>query len=251
MGWCTKHRKTGEFVRSARPDLRAWAIGILCLAVAACASSGPSMGGGVEFVKPAPGGFPIPDSTSSVTPTDLRIAPLDLLEIKVFGVADMSGEYQVDPDGRIKFPLVGAVDAAGISIFDLSSRLEARLGEKALQNPDVNVRIKEAYARELTVEGAVRKPGLFPVKGELTLIQAVAMAEGPNDTANTNRVVVFRTIEGKRMAASFDLTKIRKGEANDPQVYGNDVIVVDGSEMKENYREFLRSVPLLTIFALY
>jgi len=127
----------------------------------------------------------------------------------------------------------------------------ARLGETTLQNPDVNVRIKEAYARELTVEGAVRKPGLFPVKGELTLIQAVAMAEGPNDTANTNRVVVFRTIEGKRMAASFDLTKIRKGEASDPQVYGNDVIVVDGSEMKENYREFLRSVPLLTIFALY
>ena len=84
-----------------------------------------------------------------------------------------------------------------------------------------------------------------------TLLQAIALSGGPSDNANTRRVVVFRQIEGKRHAAGFDLKEIRQGNAEDPIVYANDIIVVDGSEARRTYGEFLRSVPLLALFFIY
>lgn len=190
----------------------------------------------------------VPDAPLQLAREKLTIAPLDILEIKVFGVPDLEGEYQVDPEGRIKFPLVGIVDAKDSSAFDLAGLLERRLGEGFLQNPQVTVRISEASGEQVTVEGAVAKPGMYPVRGKVSLIQAIALSGGPTRAADPNRVVIFRTIEGKRMAAAFDLQKIRAGEAEDPRVYGNDVIVIDGSELREGFDEFLRTIPLLGLF---
>jgi polysaccharide export outer membrane protein len=82
----------------------------------------------------------------------------------------------------------------------------------------------------------------------MTLIQAVALARGTTQDANARRVAVFRTIDGKRQAAAFDLTAIRRGEAPDPQIYPGDIIVVDGSRIKEVQRQVLQSIPLLAIF---
>jgi len=181
---------------------------------------------------------------------NLLIGPADLLEVSVFGVPELDGRYQVDYLGRIKMPLVGEVNAMGLSTYELSDLLEQKLGETYLQDPDVNIVVAESMdsGREITVEGSVAKPGLYPVDTELTLLQAIALAGGPSDTANPSRVVVFRTIDGERTAAGFDLLKIREGVAEDPQVFSNDIIVMDGSEARRNYREFLRSIPLLALF---
>lgn len=100
----------------------------------------------------------------------------------------------------------------------------------------------------VTVDGAVRDGGSFPVAGPTSLIRAIAMAKGTTEDANARRVAVFRTIGGKRQAAAFDLTSIRRGEAADPEIFPGDIIVVDGSKVKAVQKQILQSIPLLAIF---
>ena len=193
----------------------------------------------------------VPDSTSVVQSGDVRIGAMDVLEISIFGAQELNNSYQVDFEGILKMPLIGSFDARGFTAAELATNLEDRFKEKYLQDPNVTVRITETKNSLITVDGSVSKPGMYPVEGQLSLLQAVALSGGPTEGANPKRVIVFRQIDGKRNAAGFDLTQIRAGKAEDPLVYGNDIIVVDGSEARKAYGEFIRSVPLLALFLVY
>jgi polysaccharide export outer membrane protein len=193
----------------------------------------------------------VPDTTLPVQSGDVRVGPMDLLEISVFGAPDLDNSYQVDFEGKLKLPLIGTVPATGYTAAQLALELEKRLAENYLQDPDVTVRIMETRKRYITVDGSVAKPGMYPVEGQLTLLQAIALSGGPTDGANPRRVVVFRQIDGKRNAAGFDLREIRKGNAPDPLVYANDIVVMDGSEARRTYGDILRTVPLLALFFVY
>jgi polysaccharide export outer membrane protein len=193
--------------------------------------------------------FGAPDAPVVATlEEDYKIAPLDTLKINVFQVPDLSGDYEVDLTGNIAMPLVGNVKAVDKTARQLQADLVQRLGAKYLQNPDVSVGVKSSTRRSVTVDGSVRQPGIFPVTGPMTLMQAVAMARGTDENANPRRIAIFRQISGQRMAAAFDLTSIRRGEAEDPKVYSGDIIVVDGSSVKSLQREILQSIPILSIF---
>lgn len=182
---------------------------------------------------------------------DYRIAPADKLDIKVLKSDELTGEYQVDLAGNISLPLVGEVTAADLTTSELDSKITELLGEKYFQNPDVAVGIKEAAARTVTVDGAVKEGGAFKITGPVTLMQAVAFAKGTTEDANTRRVAVFRKIGGQRQAAAFDLTAIRHGESPDPTVYPGDIVVVDGSALKSFYKKFVQTIPILGIFRPY
>ena len=177
-----------------------------------------------------------------------RIAPLDTVTVKVFKMPDLSGDYEVDLAGQISMPLIGSVPAFDITAAELDQRLTAKLGEKYLENPDVSVGIKASVRRSVTVDGAVKNAGSFPVNGPMTLMQAVAQAGGTAEDANTRRVAVFRTIQGTRQAAAFDLASIRKGQSPDPTVYPGDIIVVDGSRVKATQKAILNNLPIFSIF---
>lgn len=193
--------------------------------------------------------FAAPDAPSMQTlAANYRIAPMDRLAIKVFHSEDLSGDYDVDLAGHISMPLIGEVEAANLTTAQLDDELTHKLGEKYLEHPDVSVAIKQSAGRLVTIDGAVRDSGSFPVGGSLTLMQAVALAKGTSEDANPHRVAIFRTIGGKRQAAAFDLVSIRRGEAQDPPVYAGDIIVVDGSSVKELEKRLLQSIPLLAIF---
>ena len=180
--------------------------------------------------------------------TNYKIAPMDKLAIKVFKMDDLSGDYDVDLSGNISLPLVGQLQAANLTTEQLDNQLTQKLGSKYLEHPDVSVAIKASTAHVVTVDGAVRDGGRFPVAGSISLIQAVAMAKGTSDDANARRVAVFRTIGGQRQAAAFDLTSIRRGQSPDPQIYPGDIVVVDGSSLKAAQKQILSSIPLLSIF---
>lgn len=195
--------------------------------------------------------LPIPDATISVSPGDLRVAPMDTLQIQVFGVSDLDGAYQVDFEGRLKLPLIGEVPVVGKTAGEIAFLLEERYEQNFLQDPDVSVTIEQSVGRRITVDGSINSPGLYPITGNLTLLQAVAQAGGPADGANPRNVVVFRQINGQRHAAAFDLLAIRNGKAEDPEVFGNDIIVVDGSEARQTYGEVLRSLPLIALFMAF
>ena len=190
-----------------------------------------------------------PDAPSlTALESGYKIAPMDRLAIKVFKSEDMTGDYDVDLAGHISLPLIGEVEAANLTTAQLDQRLTGKLGEKYLEHPDVSVSIKQSAGRLVTVDGAVKDSGSFPVGGSLSLMQAVALAKGTTEDANPRRVAVFRTINGKRQAAAFDLSSIRRGEAQDPPVYPGDIIVVDGSSVKSTEKRILQSIPLLAIF---
>lgn len=184
--------------------------------------------------------------------SEYRIGVGDKLNVRVFQVPDLSfAELVVDTSGNIQMPLIGAVQSAGRTSSDLSSDIERRLSARYLQDPQVTITVSEAASQKITVDGAVTKPGVYEMRGSTTLLQAVAMAEGPSGTADLTKVAVFRTVAGQRSVALFDLAAIRQGRADDPEVLGDDVIVVDTSRLSVATRSILGAIPALAIFRPY
>lgn len=219
---------------------------ILAIGLSGC---GSTRGGSIAYDVP---NFSAPDPIGpAVLAENYQLVPGDKLKITVFRVEELSGDYTVDLAGNISFPLVGTVSATGMSASELGALLEIRLGADYLQSPKVSVAVTESTGRLVTVDGSVREPGTYPVVSRMTLVDAVAMAKGTDDYSNPRRVAIFRQIEGQRMAAAFDLTDIRRGEAEDPRVYPGDVIVVDGSRTRGTLREILTALPVLALFRPY
>jgi polysaccharide export outer membrane protein len=221
-------------------------MGGALLALAALAVSGcASRGGSVPY---DPTNFEAPDVQSQpVANASHPIGALDTISVSVFQVESLSGDYKVDAQGKIDYPLLGSVQAQGRTTQELREQMAAALSKKYLQSPNVQVAIKDRAEQTITVDGSVRSPGQFIVKGPTTLLQAVAMAKGTTEDANPSRIIVFRTIRGEKMAGAFDLQDIRRAKSEDPVIYGNDIIIVDGSRARQMYRELMGSLPLLSI----
>ncbi len=175
-----------------------------------------------------------------------KIGPLDVLEVTVFKVPDLSKSVQVSETGTINYPLIGEVQAGGWTAREVEQALTKALGDKYLQNPQVTVFVREYHSQRVTVEGAVKKPGVLPMAGGMSLLQAVAQAGGLEDVADTT-VAVFRTANGKRAAGRYDISDIRSGKAEDPQLEAGDVIIVSTSDVKQGFNYALRLLPLATI----
>ena len=215
----------------------------MLVSLAACASEGP--GGPIPYDR----SLGVPDAPSVVSlESDYKISPMDTVTVKVFKAPDLSADYEVDLTGHISLPLVGEVEAANLTTAQLDQKLTTLLGQKYFQNPDVSVGVKASTKRSVTVDGAVKQAGSFAVAGNTSLMQAIALAGGTTEDANAHRVAVFRTISGKRQAAAFDLMAIRHGQAQDPQIYAGDIVVVDGSSIKATQKQIFQSIPLLSIF---
>ena len=84
----------------------------------------------------------------------------------------------------MNFPLIGEVDAGGRTAREIEQELRKKLGTKYLQNPQISVFVKDHFSQRITIEGAVKKPGVFPIPGGMTLLQAIAEAQGFDDNAS-------------------------------------------------------------------
>lgn len=225
---------------------------LVCLAgliVAAC-GTGPNRDASLVTAAQVVDPFAMAASTGAGESSAYRIGATDKLSVTVFQVPDLSfEEIAVDASGSIQMPMIGSVMAAGLTPDELSAELARRLGERYLRNPQVTVTIKEAASQKVTVDGAVKRPGVYVMRGRTTLLQAVAMAEGPAQAANIQSVAVFRTVQGQRMVAVFDLAAIRNGTAADPLILGDDVVVVDTSRLNSALREAVGALPALAVFS--
>lgn len=187
--------------------------------------------------------------TDPVSVTDYRIGALDTISVTVFQEPDLSlKDIVVDASGMVSLPLIGSVQAAGRTTSELAADIQQRYGERYLVNPQVAVGVSVAVSQQVTVEGNVTQPGSFPISGRMTLLRALALAHGPTRVAALDEVVIFRLIEGKRQGALFDVNAIRKGRAPDPQILGNDMVVVGFNSVKGAYRDFLQTAPVLGLF---
>lgn len=180
-----------------------------------------------------------------------KIGPLDVLNISVFKVPDLNKEVQVAEDGTINYPLIGDIPAAGKTVRELEQALTKQLGGKYLREPHVTVVIKEYNSQRVTVSGAVKTSGVYAIKGNTSLMQIIAMAGDVDMNTDSGDVVLFRTINGQRSAAKFDIDAIKSGKAADPQVEPGDVIVVDSSATKVVFHNLVSAMPIATAAALF
>ncbi len=218
-----------------------------CLLLAGCADD-PVLGKSKEpMVVSALHELPPPTGADLVgSTTAYRIGPLDKLSIEVFGVPDLSGKFQTDAAARLSMPLIGELDAAGVTPNDLAHDIAKRLREHYVRDPQVTVNLEETTSQVFTVDGQVTQPGNYPVVGDMSLMRAVATAKGAGEFARMEDVVVFRTVDGKSMAALYNLDSIRRGLYPDPKIYAHDVIVVGDSKARRAFQQFVQITPLLT-----
>ena len=235
--------------------LRFWSR-LVSVCVLACLLAGCGGGAGVRDAVASTAVLAPPDTTTASGAyqgaSDYRIGAQDLLQISVFGVKELDKDVRVNSNGQISLPLIGGVMAGGKTIPELETELAKKYSEGFLQKPQVTVFVKEFTSQRITLEGAVNKPGIYPITGRTSLLQAIALAGGVDDkVADLGGIVVMRQVGGKKQAAVFDLRQVRKGVIDDPQMYGDDVIVVEQSGSKTAFRRFIESVPVLGIFAWF
>jgi len=194
--------------------------------------------------------MPPPDPNSPVAA--YRIGPLDVLKVTVFQEPDLSfDQIQVDAAGDLSFPLIGVVHAAGDTATELSGDIAQALAKQYLVHPQVSVSVASSVSQNVTVEGDVKQPGVYAINGTETLLTALAQAQSPTDVAKLDQVVIFRTIDGKRAGAVFDVKAIREGRAADPEVLGGDVIVVGFDQVKGVLRDFFKTAPFFYVFRYF
>lgn len=130
------------------------------------------------------------------TITEYRLGSGDRLRVTVFGQPDMSGEFAVDGAGQVTVPLVGAVDAARMTVGELTAAITEKLAKDFLVDPKVSIDVLNY--RPFYVLGEVKSPGSYAYVVGLNLRQAIAIAGGFTRRARSSTVVVFRdTRDGK------------------------------------------------------
>jgi polysaccharide export outer membrane protein len=219
---------------------------LLACSIAGC-GNGPRFGESSEPLTvtkladlPPPSG-----SDLAAASTPYHIGPFDKLNVAVFNVPELSGKFQTDASASVALPLAGNVDAAGLTPDELAQAIAQRL-RTYVKSPQVTVNLEDTTSQIYTVDGQVGQPGSYPALGNITLMRAVANAKGAGEFARLDDVVIFRSVNGKKMAALYNLTAIRRGLYPDPKVYANDIVVVGDSKARRMFQQFSQLFPLLT-----
>lgn len=193
----------------------------------------------------------VPNSADRLaTAREYRLGPTDKLSVQVFGVQELDRTVQVDASGAVTLPLIGEISAVGETTTGLARKIAASYAERYLQNPQVSVSLTEAVSQQVLVDGAVTNPGQYQVSGSSTLMAAIANARGVTDTAKLDQILLFRTTNGERMVARFNLADIRGGRAVDPPVFADDAIIVGSGVGRLGLRDLLLLTPVIGTFAL-
>ena len=220
---------TACYMQSTRRCMIAFALVLACVF---CYQPVFAQGTASFKVPAAVGALPQAETITSIP--NYKITASDLLEIEVFGVEDLKRTVRVNTAGSITIPLVGMVQVAGLTATEAETVIAKRYGADYLQNPQVSVFIKEFTTQRVTIDGAVNKPGIYPLTGQITLLRALALAGGGGQLANMEDVLLFRSSGvGPQEVFKYDVKKIRNGELEDPMLKGDDLVVVNRSGVRE------------------
>lgn len=193
--------------------------------------------------------LPPPDTPSILVDAQrYRIGANDEIAVTVFSAPELDKTGVVDAAGMFALPLVGSISAAGKTPPELAKDIESQLQGRYLKVPRVAVNIMQARSQSVTVDGEVKEPGMYPVVGNISLQQIIATAKGTTPGANLGNVIVFRTVSGQKMAAMFNLRDIRSGRYADPQIYGNDIIIIGETAARRFLQDTAMTFPLLARF---
>jgi polysaccharide export outer membrane protein len=169
----------------------------------------------IAAVLPACSGRPIPsDNAAETAVTDYRLGPGDEVDIQVLDEESISGSRKLNGNGTLSMPLIGKVEANGLTAGELESRLRTKLTEY-MRDPRVSIQVL-SY-RPVYLVGEVRKPGSYPYVDGMTVINAIATAGGFTYRARENRFIIDRKSTGESVAA----------EPHTPLLPGDTITVVE------------------------
>lgn len=156
---------------------------------------------------------------------EYRIDSEDVVEVAVYQSAELSRTLPVRPDGKISLPLLGDVVARGKTAAELAREVETRFSAY-VQQPRVTVIVREVNAPRIYVLGQVERPGSYPIRGELDVLQALALAGGLGDFAGSRIVLIRRGPNGDlRTTLDYD-RMIDDGAASVPRLQPGDTLYV-------------------------
>ena len=168
-----------------------------------------------------------PKGTSYSTPpsSDYKLGAGDKLRIEVYKDQQLSQSVQIRPDGKITMPLVGDIVAVELTPIELRDRITSALKEY-VTNPVVTVIVVEAIASNVYVMGEVAKPGPVPLQGPLTALQAIAMAGGFKDFANTKDIRILRRNKSGVETIRFNYREAVRGNGTPIYLRSGDTVIV-------------------------
>ncbi len=155
------------------------------------------------------------------------LGPGDSFEVSVYGQADLSGKYRIDEDGSINFPLVGRIACAGKAPGAIATTIQDQLAQKQiLRDPHVSVFLLAQTSKQISVMGAVSKPGSFPLTTGMTIIQAISAAGGLTQLASGNSTIVTRHANGHLQRFKVAVDRISEGREEDFTLQDGDIVFV-------------------------
>ena len=160
--------------------------------------------------------------------TDYIIGNGDILRIFTWKEPDLSVEVAaVRLDGKITFPLVNDIKAAGLTTMALKKELETRLAGY-VESPIVTVMLLQAVSRRYYVLGEVQRVGEYPIEKNMTVMQAFAVAGGFTEWASKNEILLIRQVDGREKIFRIKYKDILKGKSSDNNFFiqADDTIVV-------------------------
>lgn len=177
-------------------------------------------------------GTAAPDAAAVATrgievPPDYVIGADDVLDVIFWRDKEMSAQVAVRPDGRVTLPLLNDVQAAGLTPEQLRSYVMTAAA-KYVEDPNVTVVVKAINSRKIFVTGMVARPGPYPLMGSTSVMQALAMAGGIQEFADSKNIIVMRTENGRQVAYQFNYKDVvkRKNLRQNIQLKPGDTIVV-------------------------
>lgn len=146
----------------------------------------------------------VPDGTTAALPGGVSyfLAPGDKLKIKVFDEPELTGEFQIDENGNIAFPLVGDIKAGGLALDDFRLSLIAQLQSGYVRNPRVTMDILNY--RPINIIGEVKNPGQFPYRPGMSAQDVAAIAGGYTYRANESTIYISRNSSKNSIPVKID-----------------------------------------------
>jgi polysaccharide export outer membrane protein len=165
--------------------------------------------------------------TQSASSEDTTLGPGDVFEVRVYGEKELSGKYQVSPDGSIRYPFLGSLPIAGKEVEEVEHDIASGLKEgKFLLEPQVSIFLEASNSKRVSVIGAVARPGTFPIVPGMTVVHAVSNAGGFTALASKDDTVVTRRVQGKLERYRIAVSDVTRGNADDFSLRAGDIVFV-------------------------
>ncbi len=200
---------------------------VLCFALFLVGVSALAQQAPVPRQAPSVAPAAVTPAASVPAPPGYVIGPEDVLQVLYWREKDLSAEVTVRPDGMITLPLLNDVQASGLTPEQLRDRV-IEAAKRYVEDPSVNVVVKQINSRRVFITGQVAKPGAYPLTSPTTVLQLIALAGGLSEFADQNGITIMRTESGKPVSLPFkykDVVKRRNLRQNIELKPGDTVIV--------------------------